>query len=53
MPLDHLASLNAEERRPVDHGVGSNGGDLRTSLLVIAGPGSGKTNTLAGATSDD
>src|SRR5438270_6428129 len=42
----HLATLNPEQRRAVDHGVGLNG---RPSgpLLIIAGAGSGKTNTLA------
>jgi DNA helicase-2/ATP-dependent DNA helicase PcrA len=38
-----LASLNAEQRLAVTHGVGS--GDA--PLLVIAGAGSGKTKTLA------
>src|SRR5437016_1938698 len=42
----HLATLNPEQRRAVDHGVGLNG---RPSgpLLIIAGAGSGKTKTLA------
>ena len=43
---DFLAPLNAEQRLAVEHGTGSpgqNGGPL----LVIAGAGSGKTNTLA------
>src|SRR6202161_3664307 len=48
MPLDHLAKLNTEQRRAVDHGIGGeNAGDLAGPLLVIAGAGSGKTNTLA------
>jgi DNA helicase II / ATP-dependent DNA helicase PcrA len=47
MPLDHLAKLNAEQRRAVEHGVGGEASDLATPLLVIAGAGSGKTNTLA------
>ena len=47
MPLDHLAKLNAEQRRAVEHGVGGEAGDLAAPLLVIAGAGSGKTNTLA------
>src|SRR6201991_2213397 len=46
MPLDHLAKLNAKQRRAVEHGVGDDAGDL-APLLVIAGAGSGKTNTLA------
>src|SRR5712672_2088136 len=37
-----LATLNAEQRRAVEHGDGE-----ATPLLVIAGAGSGKTNTLA------
>ncbi|MBV8751811.1 MAG: ATP-dependent helicase [Hyphomicrobiales bacterium] len=40
----YLAKLNPEQRRAVEHGVG--GADDRP-LLVIAGAGSGKTNTLA------
>jgi DNA helicase II / ATP-dependent DNA helicase PcrA len=47
MPLDHLAKLNIEQRRAVDHGVGGEAGALVAPLLVIAGAGSGKTNTLA------
>jgi DNA helicase-2/ATP-dependent DNA helicase PcrA len=47
MALAHLEKLNAEQRRAVEHGVGP--GDARPAppLLVIAGAGSGKTNTLA------
>ena len=41
--LDYLDTLNAEQRRAVEHGGGAVGGPL----LVIAGAGSGKTNTLA------
>ncbi len=40
---DYLASLNAEQRAAVEHGDGAVAGPL----LVIAGAGSGKTNTLA------
>jgi superfamily I DNA/RNA helicase len=47
MPLDHLAKLNTEQRRAVEHGVGGEAGGLAAPLLVIAGAGSGKTNTLA------
>lgn len=45
---NYLESLNPEQRRAVEHGVGS-GPDGRPAspLLVIAGAGSGKTNTLA------
>ena len=43
-PLDHhLNALNAAQRQAVEHGIGSDAGPL----LVIAGAGSGKTNTLA------
>jgi DNA helicase-2/ATP-dependent DNA helicase PcrA len=42
-PKDHLARLNAEQRAAVEHGEGSVAGPL----LIIAGAGSGKTNTLA------
>src|SRR5277367_1881783 len=47
MAVDHLAKLNLEQRRAVEHGVGGEAGGLVTPLLVIAGAGSGKTNTLA------
>lgn len=43
-PAAYLDALNPEQRRAVEHGVGQvNPGPL----LVIAGAGSGKTNTLA------
>ena len=53
-PMDALAptrtdpfeSLNAEQRLAVGHGLGEHGDDARP-LLIIAGAGSGKTNTLA------
>jgi DNA helicase II / ATP-dependent DNA helicase PcrA len=41
----YLDTLNPEQRRAVEHGVGP--GDTASPLLVIAGAGSGKTNTLA------
>ena len=41
----YLESLNPEQRRAVEHG--SSGGLATSPLLVIAGAGSGKTNTLA------
>jgi DNA helicase-2/ATP-dependent DNA helicase PcrA len=47
MPLDHLAKLNIKQRRATEHGVGREGGFLSAPLLVIAGPGSWKINTLA------
>jgi DNA helicase-2/ATP-dependent DNA helicase PcrA len=42
----YLDALNAEQRRAVDHGVTPEG-HIGAPLLVIAGAGSGKTNTLA------
>jgi DNA helicase-2/ATP-dependent DNA helicase PcrA len=41
----YLETLNTEQRRAVEHGAA--GGLTATPLLVIAGAGSGKTNTLA------
>jgi DNA helicase-2/ATP-dependent DNA helicase PcrA len=43
----YLESLNPEQRRAVEHGVSSRGVNIAGPLLVIAGAGSGKTNTLA------
>ncbi|MES2030703.1 MAG: UvrD-helicase domain-containing protein, partial [Pseudomonadota bacterium] len=46
----YLDALNPEQRRAVEHGVFPPGDDNAPSappLLVIAGAGSGKTNTLA------
>jgi DNA helicase II / ATP-dependent DNA helicase PcrA len=42
----YLETLNPEQRRAVEHGVGA-GASTAAPLLVIAGAGSGKTNTLA------
>ena len=42
-PVDYLARLNDAQRAAVEHGDGAVAGPL----LVIAGAGSGKTNTLA------
>ena len=44
--MAYLDKLNAEQRRAVEHGMGAGMTDA-TPLLVIAGAGSGKTNTLA------
>jgi DNA helicase-2/ATP-dependent DNA helicase PcrA len=41
---DSFASLNAEQRAAVEHDIGA---ELVRPLLVVAGAGSGKTNTLA------
>jgi DNA helicase-2/ATP-dependent DNA helicase PcrA len=43
---DPFESLNAEQRLAVEHGLGAGASDTRP-LLIIAGAGSGKTNTLA------
>ena len=45
-PADPLAELNAQQRDAATHGTGETAADTRP-LLVIAGAGSGKTNTLA------
>ena len=42
----YLDTLNPEQRHAVEHGVGPDG-TVGGPLLVIAGAGSGKTNTLA------
>ena len=46
MTAPNLVSLNPQQRRAVEHG-GSNVKEGAGPLLVIAGAGSGKTNTLA------
>jgi DNA helicase-2/ATP-dependent DNA helicase PcrA len=43
--MDYLQKLNPDQRAAVEHGVGTDA-DVRP-LLVIAGAGSGKTDTLA------
>ena len=45
MSADYLARLNAEQRRAVEHGTQALA--EAAPLLIIAGAGSGKTNTLA------
>src|SRR5580704_12366287 len=45
MTAAYLAKLNAEQRRAVEHGCAAL--DEAPPLLIIAGAGSGKTNTLA------
>jgi DNA helicase-2/ATP-dependent DNA helicase PcrA len=42
--MDYLARLNPDQRAAVEHGVA---GDDARPLLIIAGAGSGKTDTLA------
>ena len=44
---NHLAALNVQQRLAVLHGIGSKEDSEQGALLVIAGAGSGKTNTLA------
>lgn len=47
MNAAHLEKLNDRQRAAVEHGVGLADGKLGGPLLIIAGAGSGKTNTLA------
>lgn len=46
MSAAHLEKLNLDQRRAVEHGIGG-GQTIGSPLLIIAGAGSGKTNTLA------
>jgi DNA helicase-2/ATP-dependent DNA helicase PcrA len=48
-PQDYLATLNARQRAAVEYGIapGQHDQPCPGALLVIAGAGSGKTNTLA------
>ncbi len=47
MHVGYLEKLNPPQRRAVEHGVQENACAPAAPLLVIAGAGSGKTNTLA------
>jgi ATP-dependent DNA helicase UvrD/PcrA len=47
MVATYLDKLNADQRDAVEHGVGPSQAGADSPLLVIAGAGSGKTNTLA------
>src|ERR1700687_6435458 len=47
MSAAYLEKLNPDQRRAVEHGIGDAAADADHALLVIAGAGSGKTNTLA------
>ena len=47
MSAVYLETLNPDQRRAAEHGVGKDAGAPAAPLLVIAGAGSGKTNTLA------
>src|SRR6478752_3080859 len=47
MSFGYFDKLNTEQRRAVGHGISERDTAPREPLLVIAGAGSGKTNTLA------
>lgn len=47
MQAAHLEKLNEGQRAAVVHGIGLPDGKIAGPLLIIAGAGSGKTNTLA------
>ncbi|WP_421362287.1 ATP-dependent helicase [Agrobacterium rosae] len=47
MTVAYLEKLNEQQRKAVEHGVGLAEGNTAGPLLIIAGAGSGKTNTLA------
>jgi len=47
MAAAHLEKLNDRQREAVEHGIGLPDGKTGGPLLIIAGAGSGKTNTLA------
>ncbi|RFZ83889.1 ATP-dependent helicase [Shinella sp. WSJ-2] len=47
MTAAHLEKLNDRQREAVEHGIGLPDGKIGGPLLIIAGAGSGKTNTLA------
>src|SRR6516164_9114456 len=47
MTATYLETLNREQRRAVEHGVQKKNAAPAAALLVIAGAGSGKTNTVA------
>src|SRR5947209_7256416 len=47
MTVTYLETLNREQRRAVEHAVHTSNGAPGAALLVIAGAGSGKTNTVA------
>ncbi len=47
MAVAYLEKLNDQQRRAVEYGVGPSTMNVNGPLLIIAGAGSGKTNTLA------
>ena len=47
MSVAYLEKLNTEQRQAAEHAIGEKDTTPGMPLLVIAGAGSGKTNTLA------
>jgi len=47
MSASYLEKLNREQRLAVEHGDGATEADDNRALLILAGAGTGKTNTLA------
>lgn len=47
MTVAYLEKLNDQQRRAVEYGIGAPPENVASPLLIIAGAGSGKTNTLA------
>ena len=47
MSVAYLEKLNLQQRRAVEHGIATSDGGAGGPLLIVAGAGSGKTNTLA------
>jgi DNA helicase-2/ATP-dependent DNA helicase PcrA len=47
MSAAYLEKLNHEQRLAVEHGIGTTEADDNRALLILAGAGTGKTNTLA------
>ena len=47
MTVSYLEILNRDQRRAVQHGIADNNAASGGPLLIIAGAGSGKTNTMA------
>src|SRR6202049_4751893 len=47
MSAAYLEKLNLEQRAAVEHGVSEGTSEIPGPLLIIAGAGTGKTNTLA------
>src|SRR3974390_1153841 len=47
MSAAYLEKLNQEQRLAVEHGIGTTEADDNRAPLILAGAGTGKTNTLA------